>query len=159
MRRALSYGFVSVALALAGAWVVAQLDLNVFQPGEVISSQEMNANFQRVEGALGAKQARVAGTCAPGSSIRVVHADGTVECEPDDTAAGGGESTVTTDATLRGDGRSEAPLGIEVPLELEGSSNASATLRTGRGVYGYASHPSVAAPTGVTNGARTVAPW
>jgi hypothetical protein len=40
-------------------------------------------------------QRRVASSCAAGSSIRIIAADGTVTCEPDDTAAGGGITSLT----------------------------------------------------------------
>jgi hypothetical protein len=47
-------------------------------------------------------QARVTGTCAAGSSIRVINANGTVTCETDDTGGGGGGGTVTSVGTGTG---------------------------------------------------------
>src|SRR5262245_33052021 len=45
-------------------------------------------------------QARVTGTCAPGSSIRVINADGTVLCEVDDV----GLTAVTVASPLEATG-------------------------------------------------------
>ena len=50
-------------------------------------------------------QARVTGSCAVGSSIRVIKADGTVECETDDTGSGG-VTGVTAGSGLGGGGTS-----------------------------------------------------
>lgn len=104
----------------------------------------MNHNFQELGAAVAARLVRVDGSCAPGSSIRAIAADGSVSCETDDTEGAGGtggDPSVTTDATLTGDGSEGAPLGLEVPLQLDGFSNANPILRaanesTGSAVLG-----------------------
>lgn len=141
MRRGIAYETVSIALALAGAWVAAQLDLTAFEAGEIISSDAVNHNFQELAAAIATRQARVDGACAPGSSIRAVAVDGSVTCETDDTSGTGVDATVATDATLAGDGSSGAPLGIEVPVQLDGASNSTPTVHatntsTGSAVLG-----------------------
>lgn len=141
MRRGIAYGIVSMALALAGAWVAAQLDLTVFEAGEVISSDAVNHNFQELNAAVAARQMRIDGACDPGSSIRAVADDGSVVCETDDTGGTGVDPTVATDATLAGDGSGAAPLGIVVPLQLDGASNSTPTVHatnasTGSAVLG-----------------------
>ncbi len=141
MRRGIAYATVSIALALAGAWVAAQLDLTAFEAGEIISSDAVNHNFQELAAAIATRQARIEGACDPGSSIRAVADDGSVTCESDDTGGTGVDATVATDATLAGDGSGDAPLGIEVPLRLDGASNSTPTVHatnasTGSAVLG-----------------------
>jgi hypothetical protein len=47
-------------------------------------------------------QRRVTGSCAGGDAIRAVNADGTVECEPDDTGSVGGVSSLSVGFGLSG---------------------------------------------------------
>lgn len=141
MRRGIAYATVSMALALAGAWVAAQLDLRVFEAGEIISSEAVNHNFQELGAAIATRQVRIDGACDPGSSIRAVADDGSVVCEVDDTSGTSADPTVASDATLTGDGSAGAPLGIEVPLRLDGASASIPTVHatnasTGSAVLG-----------------------
>lgn len=79
------YLFLAVLALSLGVWVVAVTIPHTFQAGDVIRADEVNQNFTALNDG---KQERITGTCAPGFSIRVVNADGTVECEQDDGAAG-----------------------------------------------------------------------
>ena len=70
---------------------------NTFVAGHTAKASEVNANFSAVKSAvdgnandiatnvhdIGTKQNRVSGSCAAGSSIREIAADGTVTCETD----------------------------------------------------------------------------
>ena len=75
------------ALALT-VWSAAVGLPFAFQTGDVISADQMNQNLQALNDG---KQERVTGTCAAGSSIREILADGDVVCEIDDGAGAGNE--------------------------------------------------------------------
>ena len=81
--RLLGYVIIGAALVLAGVWALAEVSLHEFEPGDVIRSNEVNENFASLADAVTLKQDRVAGQCAPGSSIRVINEDGTVICHVD----------------------------------------------------------------------------
>ena len=104
---------------------------NSFSTGQVIEAADMNANFSAVETAIddndsrittnagnissnstnissnstaiSSKQDRVTGTCASGSSIRVINTNGTVTCETDDTGGDTSSWTGTGNGTTTGD--------------------------------------------------------
>lgn len=63
----------------------------VFKAGDVISADQMNQNFAALNNS---KQELITGTCAAGSAIRSVGADGKVECEVDDIGSGAGNAGV-----------------------------------------------------------------
>jgi len=83
---------------------------NIFANGSPADADQVNANFDTVYNKVNAldteKQNRVTGTCAEGSSIRVIHADGTVTCEGDDagTSGSGDITKVTASTGLSGGG-------------------------------------------------------
>ena len=90
-------GVFTVASTLS---VLAAVNIpHVFKPGDLITASDMNENFSSlkagidaVETSASAKQTRVSGVCAAGSSIREVKADGTVTCQTDNVGTGGGAS-------------------------------------------------------------------
>ncbi|MBZ0102303.1 MAG: hypothetical protein K8I65_09100, partial [Thermoanaerobaculia bacterium] len=71
-------------------------------------------------------QSRVTGTCAAGSSIRLVAADGTVTCETDDDS-GGDVTGVTAGTGLSGGGTSG---NVTVAANFAGSGSASTLARS-----------------------------
>jgi len=82
-------------------------------------------------------QARVGGTCAAGSAIRAIAADGTVTCEVDD--AGAGTITgVTAGSGLTGGGTSGA---VTVAIGANGVTMAHTSAPIGRGVVAGAASP------------------
>ncbi len=70
-------------------------------------------------------QSRVAESCLAGSSIRVIHADGTVECEEDDIGQGGGGGDIT--AVLPGEGLVGGALSGTATLTVAFSGSGVAT--------------------------------
>ena len=75
--------------------------------------------------AQGTKQNRVTGTCAPGSSIRVINADGTVVCEVDDNSGG----TVTSVGT--GSGLTGGPITTSGTISIAPGGVTSAHIADG----------------------------
>ncbi len=83
-------GFMVGALVVASSLsVLAVVQIpNIFKPGDLITADGMNQNFSSLkagidalEASVTAKQNKVTGVCAVGSSIREIKADGTVICE------------------------------------------------------------------------------
>lgn len=101
---------LNVAVLGIGSVLAGQVGtLNDFQAGTPAVAQDVDDNFSDIKKevndnnarittnttgisanatAIQGKQNRVTGTCNPGQSIRVIKADGSVECEVDDTSPG-----------------------------------------------------------------------
>lgn len=90
-RFSLKYQLLVLTVVALGVWGAA-VDLPfVFKAGDVISAEQMNQTLSALNNG---KQERVEGTCAAGSSIRSIGADGTVACEVDDIGSGAGDAGV-----------------------------------------------------------------
>ena len=69
----------TIALALIGQLVNAGDIIDTYDPGDTLTATTMD----NIKTAVNSKQDRVFESCPPEQSIRVINADGTVECEVD----------------------------------------------------------------------------
>ena len=101
-----------------------------FQAGTPIKAADVNAKFNDLDTRVTAKQARVTGTCAAGSSISAIAADGTVTCEADDVGTGGSSFTTGAGLSLSAGVLSLADSGVtRAKLDVAGSAAAGKLLR------------------------------
>lgn len=105
--RDLKYFTLGAIIVASGLSVWAAVSIpNTFVAGTTIKAADVNANFSSLKAFVDAletnKQNRVSATCAVGSSIRVIAADGTVTCQADNGGPGGVTYVAGTGLTLAG---------------------------------------------------------
>lgn len=116
MKQFAKLGVLFGALFLSTWSFANQPELNVFTPGDLIRSSDVNENFTTLLDLLLGKQTRIAGTCDTGSAIRGINDDGSVLCVSI-TGASSGISEVSVTTLPAG---SEATATLE---EISGSDN------------------------------------
>ena len=125
-------GFVLTSDASGnGSWqATAAGDITEVAAGAGLSGGGTSGNVT-LSANLAALQSRVAGTCVPGSAIRVVNQDGTVACETDDNTA----FTAGAGLNLTGTVFSLADLGVTTPKLAD---NAVTTAKIADGTIALA---------------------
>ena len=151
MKRIVGYLVVSVVLVLGGLVVTGQVTMNTFTAGEVISSEDVNQNFQSLSTGLEGKQNRVEGVCSEGSSVRAINADGTVECEVDNVGEAGSSGVASvngkTDAVVIEGGSNvtvDDSQGGKITINASGGGGGDITeVKAGSGLEGGGDSGSV----------------
>jgi hypothetical protein len=127
----LRYKLLVITIIAFFVWAVAADLPFTFKAGEVISAEQMNQNFAALNGS---KQDLVKGTCAAGSSIRVIAPDGSVTCEVDDIGGVTGSAGVEALNGKTGAVTLQAGNNITIDDSQQGqiriSSSSSATTYT-----------------------------
>jgi hypothetical protein len=141
-RFSLRYKLMVLTVIVLGIWTLAAELPFTFKAGEIISAEQMNANFAAIDEG---KQERVEGACAAGSSIRVINADGTVVCEVDDIGSGG-QAGVEALNGMTGAVTLQAGSNVTIDDGTPGQIVISATGSGGGGITG------VKPGTGLTGG-------
>ena len=122
-----------VTLSALGMWTVASTMPHTFQAGEVIRSADVNDNFEALHAG---KQNRVTGECAPGSSIRVINDDGSVDCQVDQVGEPG-TSGVDSLNGMTGSVVLQAGANIDIDDSAPGQLTISASEGRGSGAQRY----------------------
>lgn len=119
-----------LGLIVGASGLTALAAFSEFQAGTPIKAGDVNAKFNDLDTRMAAKQARVAGTCAAGSSISAIAVDGTVTCEADDVGTGGSSFSAGAGLNLTGGVLSVTDGGItRAKLDVTGTVGAGKLLR------------------------------
>jgi hypothetical protein len=114
---------IAAVMAAPGAFASDVGALVQFQANTTARASEVNQNFDDVKTAVNSKLDQTIGSCAAGSSIRVIAPDGSVTCEIDDAGAGGGGDIT---GVIAGTGLSGGGLNGDVTLSVgTGAINAT----------------------------------
>ena len=122
-----------ITLSALGMWTVAATLPHTFQAGEVIRSADVNDKFEALHAG---KQNRVTGECAPGSSIRVINDDGSVDCQVDQVGEPG-SSGVDSLNGMTGSVALQAGANIDIDDSAPGQLTISASEGGGSGAQTY----------------------
>jgi len=119
-----------LGLTIGASGLTAFAAFSEFQAGTPIKAADVNAKFNDLDTRMAAKQARVTATCAAGSSISAIAADGTVTCEADDVSSGGSSFSTGAGLNLTGGVLSVMDASItRAKLEVSGSVVVGKILR------------------------------
>ena len=119
-----------LGLIVGASGLTALAAFSEFQAGTPIKAADVNAKFNDLDTRVTAKQARVTGTCASGSSISAIAADGAVTCEADDVGTGGSSFSTGAGLNLTGGVLSVTDAGItRAKLDVAGTVAAGKLLR------------------------------
>lgn len=155
MKRIVGYAIVSFSIVLGGVWVAAQVSLNTFQSGDVISAAEVNANFEALRDAFYTKTEVEALIAAAVSAARPAYAyvrdDGIVSASANIVSASRfdvGRYCVVVARTF-------SRAGSQATLTVPGSTTDHISVGTGHGSHcnPLSTDDVAAVPVYITNAA------